>query len=242
MSACCPHQIPAAGLFFSRVPTRLDGTEHNGYTTAVRLLGSSNCTANPERTRHPATTLLGHNGRQPGRRQPAAVRGMRAVPACAVCAVTEQLLSACVNGSCRCPPLHRPTPVAMRALHCDRVHSTCDAHPLQVFKPRGAPSGATGSAEPASVPAVTPTTCQAPPPLAVSATKVCVCAVDIASAPCPSDCTRQCIVAGNARGARAFLGPLVCTSVVLRNLSDLVKVQVPWNSRLRSIISMISIV
>ena len=49
-------------------------------------------------------------------------------------------------------------------------------------------------------------------------------------------------MAGNARGARAFLGPLVCTSVVLRNLSDLVKVQAPWNSRLQSIIFMISIV
>ena len=242
MAACLPHQIPAPGFFFSLVPTRLDGPEHNGHKTAVRLLGSSNGTANPERTRHPAATLLAHHGRQPGRGQPATVRGLRAVLACGLRAVSEQMLSASVNGRCRCPPLHRPTPVAMRALHCDRLPSTCDAHPLQVFKPRGAPSGVTGSAEPASVPAVTPTTCEGPPPSAVSATKVCVCAVDIASAPCPSDCTRHCIVAGNARGARAFLGPPVCTSVVLRNLSDLVEVQTPRNSRLRSIISMISIV
>lgn len=164
MAACLPHQIPAPGFFFSLVPTRLDGPEHNGHKTAVRLLGSSNGTANPERTRHPAATLLAHHGRQPGRGQPATVRGLRAVLACGLRAVSEQMLSASVNGRCRCPPLHRPTPVAMRALHCDRVPSTCHAHPLQVFKPRGAPSGVMGSAEPASVPAVTPTTCEGRPP------------------------------------------------------------------------------
>ena len=135
------------------------------------------------------------------------MRGLRTVPACGLCAVSEQMLSASVNGRCRCPPLHRPGPVAMRALHCDRVPSTCHVHPLQVFKPRGAPSGGDGVRGAGLCARCHTEQLSAPP--AISTTKVAV-----ASAPCPSDCTRECIVAGNARGARAFLGPPVCTGVV----------------------------
>ena len=59
---------------------------------------------------------------------------------------------------------------------------------------------------------------------------------------CGSCRTRQCIMAGNACGARAFLGPPVCTSMVLCNPSDMGKVQTPWNSLFRNIVSVISIV
>ena len=143
MLTCQPvvHTKSRPLAFFLPGPNTIGRDSHK---TLVRLLGSSTGTANPERTRHPTATLLARHGRQPGRRQPAAVRGLRAVPACGLCVVSEQMLSASVNGRCRCPPLHRPAPVAMRALHCDRVPSTCHAHPLQVFNPRGAASGGDG--------------------------------------------------------------------------------------------------
>ena len=54
--------------------------------------------------------------------------------------------------------------------------------------------------------------------------------------------TRGCIMAGNARGARTFLGPPVCTSMVLCNLSDMGKVQTPWNIVFRTNVSAICIV
>ena len=53
--------------------------------------------------------------------------------------------------------------------------------------------------------------------------------------------TRQCIMAGNAREARAFLGRPVCTGMVLRNLSDMEKVHTPRNIIFRTNISVICV-
>ena len=54
--------------------------------------------------------------------------------------------------------------------------------------------------------------------------------------------TRQCIMAGNACGARAFQGPPMCTSMVLRNPSNMGKVQTPLNIGFRTNVSMICVI